>query len=42
VVPVLNLKPILGDFADGIIGLDYFSNSVLQINYSTFASKITC
>jgi hypothetical protein len=32
-VPVLKLKPITGDFADGIIGMEYFSNSVLEINY---------
>lgn len=32
-VPVLQLKPILGDFADGILGLEYFSNSVLEISY---------
>ena len=32
-VPVLKLKPILGDFSDGIIGLNYFSKSVLEINY---------
>ncbi|PLX05764.1 MAG: hypothetical protein C0596_18895 [Marinilabiliales bacterium] len=32
-VPVLMLKSILGDYADGIIGLDYFANSVLEINY---------
>lgn len=32
-VPVLQLKPILGDFADGILGMEYFYNSVLEINY---------
>lgn len=32
-VPILKLKPIVGDFADGIIGMEYFSNSVLEINY---------
>ena len=32
-VPVLKLKPILGDFSDGIIGLEYFDQSVLEINY---------
>ena len=32
-VPVLQLKPILGDFADGILGMEYFSNSVLEISY---------
>ncbi len=33
IVPVLSLKPILGDYADGILGLDYFSGKVLQIDY---------
>jgi len=32
-VPVLNLKPILGDYIDGILGLEYFLESVLEINY---------
>jgi len=32
-VPVVSLKTILGDFADGIIGLDFFSNKILEINY---------
>jgi hypothetical protein len=32
-VPVLRLKPILGDIADGIIGNEYFNNSILEINY---------
>ncbi len=32
-VPILKLKPIVGDFADGIIGMEYFSNSVMEINY---------
>ncbi len=32
-VPVIVLKPILGDFADGIIGLQYFNRSVMEINY---------
>lgn len=32
-VPVLSLKTILGDFADGILGLNYFSNKILEINY---------
>ena len=32
-VPVLQLKPILGDFSDGIIGMEYFYRSVLEINY---------
>jgi len=33
IVPILKLKPIVGDFADGIIGMEYFSNSVMEINY---------
>ncbi len=32
-VPILQLKPILGDIADGILGMEYFYNSVLEINY---------
>ena len=39
-VPVLKLKPILGDFSDGIIGLNYFSKSVLEINYIQEFMKI--
>lgn len=33
IVPILKLKPILGDFADGILGMEYFYGSVLEINY---------
>lgn len=33
IVPILQLKPILGDFADGILGMEYFYGSVLEINY---------
>ncbi|MBU8893356.1 MAG: PDZ domain-containing protein [Bacteroidales bacterium] len=33
IVPILSLKPILGDYADGILGLDYFLGKVLQIDY---------
>lgn len=40
IVPVLSLKTILGDFADGIIGLDYFSNKSLEINYKQNYMKI--
>ena len=40
VVPVLSLKTILGDFADGIIGLNYFSNKILEINYKQKYLKI--
>jgi len=32
-IPVMQLKPILGDFADGILGMEYFHNSVLEIDY---------
>lgn len=32
-IPVFLLKPILGDFADGIIGNYAFLNSILEINY---------
>jgi hypothetical protein len=32
-VPVIVLKPILGDYADGILGLQYFNSSVMEINY---------
>ncbi len=33
IVPILKLKPIVGDFADGIMGMEYFYESVLEINY---------
>jgi hypothetical protein len=39
-VPVLKLKPILGDIADGILGIEYFNNSVLEINYEDKYMKI--
>lgn len=39
-VPVLSLKTILGDYADGIIGLDYFSDKILEINYTEEYLKI--
>ena len=39
-VPVLQLKPILGDFADGILGMEYFYNSVLEINYENEYMRI--
>ncbi|MFZ5940179.1 MAG: hypothetical protein ACOYXB_06360 [Bacteroidota bacterium] len=32
-VAVMQLKPILGDYADGILGMDFFFGSVLEINY---------
>ncbi len=40
IVPVLKLKPILGDFPDGIIGLDYFSKSVMEIDYKAEYMKL--
>jgi len=33
-VPVLKLKQILGDFSDGIIGVNCFSSGVLEISYT--------
>ena len=33
-VAILQLKPILGDYADGILGIDYFKQSVMEINYT--------
>ncbi len=32
-VLIHNLKPIGGDFIDGLIGIDYFKKSILEINY---------
>lgn len=40
IVPVLKLKPILGDIADGILGMEYFNNSILEINYERKYMKI--
>ncbi|MGM0552104.1 MAG: hypothetical protein ACQESW_13580 [Bacteroidota bacterium] len=39
-VPVFQLKPILGDFADGILGMEYFYNTVLEINYEHQYMKV--
>jgi len=39
-VPVIHLKSILGDIADGIIGIEYFSETVLEINYENEYMKI--
>jgi len=39
-VPVLGLKGILGDIADGILGGNYFSGKVLEINYQHKYMKI--
>lgn len=40
IVPVLQLKPILGDIADGILGMEYFYNSILEINYEMQYMKL--
>ncbi len=32
-IPVLQLKPILGDYADGILGMEHFYGTVLEISY---------
>lgn len=40
IVPVLQLKPILGDIADGILGMEYFYSSILEINYENEYMKI--
>jgi hypothetical protein len=40
IVPIVSLKTILGDFTDGIIGLNYFSNKILEINYTQHYLKI--
>ncbi len=31
--PIFKLKPILGDYADGILGINFFLNQVMQIDY---------
>ncbi|MFA6677687.1 MAG: PDZ domain-containing protein [Bacteroidales bacterium] len=33
VVPIINLKPLLGEYVDGIIGTDCFQNKVLMANF---------
>jgi len=40
IVPVLQLKPILGDIADGILGMEYFYNTILEINYEREYMKL--
>lgn len=40
IIPVLQLKPILGDIADGILGMEYFYKSILEINYEKEYMKI--
>lgn len=32
-IPIIQLKPILGDYGDGIIGRDFFDDKILNINY---------
>jgi len=39
-VPILGLKNILGDFADGILGRNYFASKVLEVNYNYQYMKI--
>lgn len=39
-VPIFQLKPILGDYADGIIGLDHYDGKVLQISYQDQYFKV--
>ena len=38
--PIIKLKPILGDFADGIIGGALFNKSILEISYDKEYVKI--
>src|SRR4030042_5729680 len=33
-IPVLNLKPIGGDYVDGLLGHRHFSNNAVEINYN--------
>ncbi|SFG65357.1 hypothetical protein SAMN05216383_12614 [Prevotella sp. KH2C16] len=33
-IPIIQLKPILGDYADGIVGLDYFGQKAFRIDYA--------
>lgn len=39
-VPIFSLKPIVGDYADGIIGMDYFRGSLLEISYERGYMKV--
>jgi len=39
-IPVFSLKTILGDFADGLIGRNYFNKSFLEISYQYQYIKI--
>lgn len=38
-VPVLDLKSIVGDVADGIIGLGYFKDQILEVDYQNQTLK---
>ena len=40
ITPIIKLKPILGDFADGIIGGELFNKSILEISYDKEFMKI--
>ena len=33
-IPVLDLKPIGGDYVDGLLGTKHFSNNVVEVNYT--------
>lgn len=33
-IPIIQLKPVLGDYADGIVGIEYFKNNVFEIDYN--------
>ena len=33
-VPIIEMKPIGGDYVDGLIGTDFFQNKYLEINYT--------
>jgi len=33
IIPIINLKPLLGEYVDGIIGTDCFQNRVLMVNF---------
>ncbi len=40
IVPIISLKTILGDFADGILGINHFFGKLLEINYRKQYIKI--
>ena len=39
-IPVIQLKPILGDYADGIVGMDYFGQKVFRIDYANGRMRV--